>query len=362
MFPSDFNGIIAGSAVAYWSHIIAEQLNSSLILLNAGIQGTPGANILKLAAQATTAACTGDAAHGGDGAEDGLLANPRLCHWNPQALVCTQGQNPNTCITQSQANALKADESPLRDNVTGNWLFPGYEPLTEADLITRWDVSISGPGRAYYEIVLNNPNWIPTTFNVHTDLPLSVNGTMGVVDTMTDPDLSAFKRAGGKLIQLHGWSDGATMPSWITHYYDEVVRDVGRGRLEGVQDFYRLFMIPNAGHCEDNPATNIGPANVGEENFTAVSPDAEHDVVTAVLDWAEKGIAPKKLIATRFNNNDPSQGIQMQRPLCPYPAVAIYNGQGNTTEAASFHCEHDADDHHADNDHHDHDREHGDDH
>ncbi|WP_174365137.1 tannase/feruloyl esterase family alpha/beta hydrolase, partial [uncultured Caballeronia sp.] len=104
--------------------------------------------------------------------------------------------------------------------------------------------------------------------------------------------------------------------------------------LADAQDFYRLFMLPGIGHC----GTGIGPDNIGEENYTAVSPDPEHDVVSALEAWVERGSKPKKLIASQYVNNDPTQGIQMQRPICPFPADAVYDGSGNPNLASSFKC------------------------
>ena len=108
---------------------------------------------------------------------------------------------------------------------------------------------------------------------------------------------------------------------------------MGHGNLEETERFYRLFMLPGVGHCGGGP----GPNNFGQETQIAVSPDPEHDVVSALMQWVERGTAPEKLITTKFNNDDPKQGIQMQRPLYPYPTEPVYNGTGNTDKAESFH-------------------------
>ena len=59
---------------------------------------------------------------------------------------------------------------------------------------------------------------------------------------------------------------------------------------------------------------------------------------TALMEWVEKGSAPKDFITTRFKNNDRTQGIDMQRPICPYPLQAVYKGSGDTSVAANFSC------------------------
>jgi feruloyl esterase len=75
-------------------------------------------------------------------------------------------------------------------------------------------------------------------------------------------------------------------------------------------------MIPGMAHC----GGGIGPD--------------QHDAVTAVIDWVEKGAAPDALVARKIVNGE----VARSRPLCPYPQVARYGGQGSTDEAASFEC------------------------
>ena len=47
-------------------------------------------------------------------------------------------------------------------------------------------------------------------------------------------------------------------------------------------------------------------------------------------------MAPEQVIATKFVGGDPSKGIEMQRPLCPYPQRAWYKGGGDANDAANF--------------------------
>jgi feruloyl esterase len=64
-----------------------------------------------------------------------------------------------------------------------------------------------------------------------------------------------------------------------------------------------------------------------------VGPD-QNDAVTAVIDWVEKGKAPDTLVASKVANGQ----VVRSRPLCPYPQVARYKGEGSIDEAASFSC------------------------
>jgi feruloyl esterase len=52
----------------------------------------------------------------------------------------------------------------------------------------------------------------------------------------------------------------------------------------------------------------------------------------ALMNWVENDVAPDTILAR--GGAVPTR----TRPLCPYPTTAIYNGTGNTDDAASFHC------------------------
>lgn len=329
LFPSDFNGIIAGSAVANYTGNATKQLVTTINWKNAGIAGASGGQTLSAAQAATMAQCDAQ-----DGVVDGQIGDPRACHWKPASLICKAGQNPANCLTPKQVQAFEANESDLRDPQTGKWVMAAMTPGSEHDE-NRFGFTngLAGFGIANFQIGLNDPNWDGSTFNLHNDFPV-LERNFGNAVNAVDPDLEAFRRAGGKLIQWHGWDDVVAQPGFTVRYYDEVVAATAHGNLQATQDFYRLFMMPGIGHC----GTGLGPDNIGQENYVAVSPDPEHDVVSALEAWVEQGVKPRKLIATKFVNGDLKQGVQMQRPICPYPAQAVYNGKGNINDASSFRC------------------------
>jgi feruloyl esterase len=58
-------------------------------------------------------------------------------------------------------------------------------------------------------------------------------------------------------------------------------------------------------------------------------------MLSAMEAWVEQGKAPASILASR-----PAEGGQQRtRPLCPFPQVAKYTGQGSTDDAANFACE-----------------------
>src|ERR1700730_7802587 len=62
--------------------------------------------------------------------------------------------------------------------------------------------------------------------------------------------------------------------------------------------------------------------------------DADHHVVSAVIKWVEQGVAPERIIATKFSSGT----LTLSRPVCPYPAQAVYNGSGDVNVASNFAC------------------------
>jgi feruloyl esterase len=110
----------------------------------------------------------------------------------------------------------------------------------------------------------------------------------------------------------YGWADSILMPMMGVNYYERALEKNG----PKTTDFFRLFMIPGMAHC----GGGVGPDR--------------NDAVTAVIDWVENDKAPDSLIASKVVGGQ----VVRTRPLCPYPQVARYRGQGSVDEAANFSC------------------------
>jgi feruloyl esterase len=101
-----------------------------------------------------------------------------------------------------------------------------------------------------------------------------------------------------------------------------------------VQEYHRLFMLPATGHC----GGSTGPNSIGggmPEPPNAYR-DADHHVVSAVIKWVEQGVAPEKIIATKF---DAAGNLTRSRPVCAYPAGSRLHGSGDINDAANFSCQ-----------------------
>jgi feruloyl esterase len=110
----------------------------------------------------------------------------------------------------------------------------------------------------------------------------------------------------------YGWADQILQPMMGVNYYESVRATHG----ESTDEFARLFMMPGVTHCSGG----VGPDQV--------------DAVTAVIDWVETNRAPDSLLASKVSDGE----VVRTRPLCPYPQVARYRGQGSIDDAASFRC------------------------
>ena len=106
------------------------------------------------------------------------------------------------------------------------------------------------------------------------------------------------------------------------------------GGFEKTQKFYRLYMAPGMMHC----GAGEGPNLFGNALDFAAASDPEHNIFLALQRWVEEGVAPDRIVATKYHDNDPAKGVEMTRPLCPYPQQAKWTGKGTSSEAENWVC------------------------
>ena len=327
-FPADYDGIIAGAPANYWTRL----LTSGMLMQSVTLKGDgyiPAAKLPAITA-AVMKACDEQ-----DGVKDGLLTDPRQCKFDPSLLICKDAES-DACLTASQARALKAIYDGAQQS--GEELFfPGFTMGSEG---SGWNAWITGPmpGRStgfffgsqfFTNMVYEKADWDYRTFNFAEGRKLAESKTAAALDSI-NPNLKAFKGRGGKLIMYHGWNDPAIPPVNTINYFQSLLTTMGRREADS---FVRLFMVPGMGHCGGGPGPNV---------FGQIEPavdDPEHNVYRALEQWVERGIAPERLTATRYNDDrNRAQGVKMTRPLCAYPRVAKYKGTGDSNDAANFVC------------------------
>jgi feruloyl esterase len=332
-FPGDYNGIVAGNAGNFWTHQMMSQVWIGIA------SGKPEATFteenLELIQKTVLATCDAQ-----DGAADGILSAPLSCHFDPKKLQCKKGDGSN-CLSPEQVSALEKIYGGPTNPRTGKKLYPGHLPGSEVGwgkasgmpLINRTtSAGLSANDFLGYGL-FHNPKWDFRTFDFDRDMQ-AVDEKLGPISDAVDPDLDPFRKLGHKLIQYHGASDPISPAKNAINYYESVV--AAQKGLKETQDFYRSFLVPGMYHCGGGPGAN---AFGGNTPAPASQRDADHDVMSSLARWVEKGVAPEKIIATKYVDNDAARGvIAMQRPICPYPLVPRYKGTGDLKDASSFAC------------------------
>ena len=316
-FPDDFDGILSGSPALY---------NTGNMIARAywmrGLEANPfPASKLGLLADRVYAKC--DAA---DGLKDGVIDAPVQCGFDAakDLPLCAEGKDQADCFTAPEiAAAARIYGDVFRQ---GKRFFPGWPPGAEVagpNGQSGWlGQEIASPGRGstwtnyargflqYMAMPEVDPDEAIAHFDIDKDIP-RLQFLHQVIDA-NDPDLSAFRRRGGKLIMYFGWADPQLNPRLAVEYYEEVEKRTGGDTTS----FFRLFMVPGMFHCG---------GGVGTSTFDADTP---------LLHWVESGAAPDAIVASRVSNGKANR----TRPLCPYPQVARYKGSGGIDDAANFRC------------------------
>jgi feruloyl esterase len=289
--------------------------------------------------QAIIAACRRKS---GGAPGDTWLTDPRKCDWRPSELRCTSAGQPN-CLNDDQVAAATAIYAGPRDPVNGRQIYPGMAKGSEASSSFGWNAQQSSAEPSFGSMFkwVFGPTWTYRDFDFHRDMR-DMDSELAHILNVTDPDLSKFRERGGKLLMYHGWADPLIAPQSSINYYTRVVRleNKDRNSRGRTPDYFRLFMAPGMYHCYGGPGPHVF-GNQYSGGIVVVDPpvdSANYHALKALMWWVERGRAPEKIIATKYVNDTTTAGIAMQRPLCPYPKMAVYDRVGDVKKASSFAC------------------------
>ena len=264
-YPNDYNGILAAAPAVDWSRFAIATLWSQAVFNEEHV--APTACEMDAFNTAALKAC--------GGATTGYIADPQDCTWDPRSLVGTQVEcnGQELTITPALADAVrKVWQGPTLPN--GKRLWPG--PNIGADfsyLAASGSPFIVAADWAKY-FVAKDPSFdatkltYPSFFKLYAESVIEYNGVIGT----DNPNLSAFRDAGGKLLSWQGQADQLIPTQNVVDYRHRV--DQVMGGDARVDQFYRLFLLPGVQHCGGGP----GPQPT--------------DPLSQLVSWVEQGHAP----------------------------------------------------------------------
>jgi len=336
--PEDFDGIVAGAPAYNWTH----ELGARNAWINQVMYPDPknlaqaviGPKQSQIIGKAILKKC--DAL---DGLKDGILNNPLQCKFDVSSLACSSSKT-NACLTSQEVAAAKRVYEGPRDKK--GQIFPGYPVGGELSPL-GWALWLTGGLKLQQNVgefqegvrshsdfpapetpsahfafgngvmkyfVFHDPDWSYKDYSFktfRTDVA-KVAPTLNA----TNPDLTAFRKRGGKLLIWTGWGDMALSPLGTIDYYKRVLAHDASASKD-----VRLILKPGVDHC----AGGAGPSWV--------------NYLDEIDKWVTTGKAPDKITAYWLNDKMQPNG---SRPVCAYPKHLKYKGSGDPRDASSFIC------------------------
>lgn len=312
--PDELDGIVADAPAMYWTRFQTAQMWGEIVMKE--LVGHPIAPAkLEQARLSAVTAC--DAA---DGVTDGVIDDPRSCHFSAKANICGTSTAPaQNCLTAPEADAIdKIWDGPHNKRNQKIWF--GLDRGSDFAFLNG--AAAFPLGVTQFRWDEHNPKLDWNTVTMAGYGQVAHDGSNNIADvTDTFGPLDEFKQHGGKLITFVGANDQLIFPRGVIHYYREMAirySSDGKPDFKNLQTFYRLFRAPGVGHCG---LGSTGPVPV--------------DPFAALIGWVEHGVAPDSLLASG-GSAAPKTG--RTRPVCAYPETAVYNGSGSIDDASNFHC------------------------
>ncbi len=175
----------------------------------------------------------------------------------------------------------------------GKPFFPGFMPGSEAVMPTFG----GGTGSGWSNVILPpaQPGAKPADFNlaentmkylVHTppkpdydyqtfdfDRDIKMVEAWSAKADAKNPDLSKFRKRGGKLLMTYGWSDTILQPMMGVNYYEAAMAKNG----PSTPDFFRLFMVPGHGALRRRHRPGSARRDDGHHQLGGKGPGAVDD-------------------------------------------------------------------------------------
>jgi len=263
---------VSGAPAINWTQFIPSELWPELVMKQSNdYLPTCKENAFT---EAVTQACSYQ-----DGATSPFIADPADCRWSPARLIGLV--TPCGTITATDARVMEQIWAGPT-STSGKKLWYGLEPGASlsglAGTVTTNGVTAPAPFPitvAWLQDYLKQDpswNWQTLTYSQFDQLFAQSVSEFSATIATNDPDLSQFKKDGGKILIWHGLADQLIFPQGTINYYQRVQQAMGGATQAG--SFARLFLAPGAQHCAS--AAGPAPANplaaVGAREGTRIHP------------------------------------------------------------------------------------------
>ncbi|MDR9623878.1 tannase/feruloyl esterase family alpha/beta hydrolase [Acinetobacter baumannii] len=348
-----YDGILASTPGFHLPRAAAAQLYTAQQLRRVATDENDLSTALTLPERKVLAKAILDRCDALDGVTDGLVQDVEACRTafniHKHVPVCSSTRD-GTCLSTEQIDVLaNIYRGPV--NSAGQVLYATqpFDPGLVGSNWASWKFESSvGTARDPVAVgilfqvppdptVTQNSRQFAFNFNFDTDYSkLSATNdvyTESSMSFMMPPDelnLDKLRNHGGKMIVVQGTADGVFSVDDTQNWYDQLLQHYKNDAKGTASEFARFFRVPGMNHTRDGIATD------------------QFDALTALVNWVEYGQAPDKIIATARGAGNPSGQVNTElpqdwapdrtRPLCPYPLIARYNGQGDSEKAENFSC------------------------
>lgn len=348
-----YDGILASTPGFHLPRAAAAQLYTAQQLRRVATDENDLSTALTLSERKLLALSILNQCDGLDGANDGLVQDVEACRTafdiHRDVPVCTV-ERDGSCLSTEQLDVLaNIYRGPV--NATGEALY-STQPFDPGLLGSNWaswkfDSSV-GTARDPVAVgiifqvppdpsMMQNSRQFAFNFNFDVDYAKlsATNETyqesaMSFMIPPNELNLDQLQQRGGKMIVVQGTADGVFSVDDTQNWYDKLLQKYQNNASGTAPSFVRFFRVPGMNHSRGGIATD------------------QFDALKVLVNWVEYGQAPDRIIAGSRGEGNASGQVNTElptdwsanrtRPLCPYPLIARYNGQGDSEQAENFSC------------------------
>src|SRR5262245_58844322 len=275
-YPADYDGIFSGCPAINWASMVPSTLWPQVVMHDAKHL------VSKEKLEAVTAAAIA-ASDRDDGVSDGVIDDPSRCSWDPKEFVgTTVGDSAFTDEDASVVRRIWAGPTGHEGRFIWHGLSRGANLVATAGTEGMpLKPKPFGVGLDWFRYFLTRTPEFDGTHMTAAEFELLLNQSgelFGPVFNASEPDLSAFRDRGGKVIVLHGLADQLIPHGGSIDFYKGVQKQMG-GAAQAAE-FARLFLVPGVDHGFR------GPGAAPNTNRLSV----------ALVAWVEEGKAPDRLL------------------------------------------------------------------